>query len=106
MKNAGDVAQVVSSQPEGILLRVKVVPGASRTKVAGVLGDRLKVAVAAPPEDGKANRAVCELIAEVFGVALRAVTLAEGRTQPRKTVAVEGVTLCAAVEMLRSVTRE
>lgn len=100
MKNGGDVTQVVAAKGDGIVLRVKVVPGASRTKVAGVLGDRLKVSVAAPPEDGKANRAVCELMAQVFGVSLREVAIIEGHTQPRKSVSVDGVKLCAAVEVL------
>lgn len=86
--------------PDGIALRIKVVPGASRTKVAGVLGDRLKVAVAAPPEGGKANRAVCELLAELFGVAARDVSITEGHTLPRKTVQVLGVNACTAVERL------
>ena len=104
MKGGGDVNQVVSVRADGISLRVKVVPGASRTKVVGVLGDRLKISVAAPPEDGKANRAVCELIAEVFGVSQREVAIIEGQTQPRKTVAVGGVALCAAVEKLRHFT--
>ena len=47
---------------EGLHLRLKVVPGASRDAVAGPLGDRLKVRVAVAPEDGKANRAVCALV--------------------------------------------
>ena len=47
---------------------MKVVPGASRTRLAGQLGDALKVAVAAPPEAGKANAALIELLAQVFAV--------------------------------------
>lgn len=90
----------MEAMPGGVAVRVKVVPGASRTKVAGVLGDRLKLMVAAPPEDGKANRAVCELLARVLGVAARDVEVTDGHTSPRKTVAVAGLTLCAAVSRL------
>lgn len=92
----------LTGMPDGIALRIKVVPGASRSKVAGVLGDRLKVAVAAPPEGGKANRAVCELLAELFGVPVRDVSIIEGHTQPRKTVQVLGFNACKAVECLKA----
>lgn len=71
---------------------VKVVPGASRTKIAGVLGDALKVAVAAPPEKGKANDAVVELLADRLGVGRKAVAVVAGTTNPRKTIRVVGVT--------------
>ena len=54
MKNV-ELSSILSASGDGTRVRVKVVPGASRTKVVGVLGDRLKVAVAAPPEGGKAG---------------------------------------------------
>lgn len=84
----------------GIALRIKVVPGASRSKIVGVLGDRLKIAVAAPAEAGKANKAVCLLVAKVFGVAPRDVEITSGHTLPRKTVDVAGVSLAAATASL------
>ena len=49
-------------------LSVKVVPGASRDRVAGMLGDALKVQVSAPPEAGKANKAVLRVLAEFLNV--------------------------------------
>lgn len=85
---------------DGVAIRVKVVPGASRSRLAGVLGDRLKVQVAAPPEAGKANAALCELIAQALNVSKRNVTVTAGRTQPRKTVAVRGVTMRDAQALL------
>ena len=54
--------------PGGHEIGLKVVPGASRSQVMGLLGDRLKVRVAAPPEQGKANAAVCALLDAHFGV--------------------------------------
>ena len=53
--------------PSGWEIRVKAVPGSSRSRIAGVLGDRLKIQVAAPPEDGKANKAVAEVLAQWLG---------------------------------------
>jgi len=95
-----DLAAILAATPDGITIRLKVVPNASRAKIAGILGDRLKVAVAAPPEDGKANRAVCELLAATFNVPLRSVAITAGQTQPQKTAEVLGVTLCDATERL------
>jgi len=65
-------------------LAIKVVPGASRSEVGGVLGDRLKVRVAAPPEAGEANRAVVALLQERFGT--RDVEIIAGHSRAEKTV--------------------
>ena len=77
----------------GVALRVKVVPGASRTQVVGVLGDRLKIAVAAPPDAGKANDAACQLLGKVLGIPRRDVRIASGQSQPFKTIELAGVSL-------------
>ena len=71
---------------------MKVVPGSSRTQLAGHLGDRLKVKVAAAPEKGKANQAVCELIADTLGLPHRNVTVLTGHSNPEKTLRVVGLT--------------
>jgi hypothetical protein len=68
----------------GAVLSVKVVPNASRNKLAGVLGAELKVTVSAPPEKGKANQAVAKVLAEALGLAPRDVTLVSGPSNPRK----------------------
>ena len=73
------------------LLNVKVVPGASRDRVAGRYGDGVKVQVSAPPEGGKANRAVEELLAAALGVKAQQVRVVKGHSNPRKVVEVEGV---------------
>jgi uncharacterized protein (TIGR00251 family) len=70
-------------------LDVKVVPGASRTEIVGPLGNRLKVRVAAPPEGGKANRALVELLREWLGT--RDVEIVAGRSSAEKTVRVLGL---------------
>lgn len=71
------------------LLRVKAVPGASRDEIAGALGDRLKIRVSAPPEGGKANKAICALLAKKIGVRLRSVRIASGSASPEKTIRIE-----------------
>jgi uncharacterized protein len=76
----------------GITIDVLVQPRASRARVGPVHGDRLKVAVTAPPVDGEANAAVIELIARALGVARGAVEVIAGAASRRKTVRVRGVT--------------
>lgn len=78
-----------------LMLNVKVVPGASRSRVAGRYDDGIKVQVAAAPERGKANEAVLEVLAEWLGVRQSQLCIAKGHTQPRKTVAIEGLTPAA-----------
>jgi uncharacterized protein len=96
---------MISNDPAGgVLLRVKVVPGARREEIAGVLdlptGPRLKVRVSAPPEGGRANDAVCALLASTLGVHTRSVSIASGHTSPEKTVRVAGVDRDAAARAL------
>ena len=83
----------LDSTPAGVVLHLKVVPGASRSRIVGLLGDRLKVAVAAPPEDGKANDAVCKLLAEALGIPARQVAVTQGHSRPQKTVTISGLPL-------------
>lgn len=75
----------------GVRIGVKVVPGAKRDEIVGRLGERLKVRVAAPPEGGRANLAVCALIAAALGVAPRQVRVVAGHGRPEKVVEIEGV---------------
>jgi uncharacterized protein len=82
-------------------LRIKAVPGAKRPGLAGLLGDRLKVKVNAPAEDGKANRAICDLIAGEFSVNPGQVTVESGQNNPEKTLRITGIeasVLLAAID--------
>ncbi|MCH7700972.1 MAG: DUF167 domain-containing protein [Planctomycetes bacterium] len=76
---------------DGLLLPVKVVPGASRTRVLGELDGRLKVAVAAPAERGKANDALIAYLAKRLGLRRRQVSVATGATSAVKTISIEGI---------------
>jgi uncharacterized protein (TIGR00251 family) len=83
----------------GFDLAIKVVPGASRTEIAGPLGDRLKVRVAAPPEGGKANQAVVKLLQEWLGAS--DVEIIAGSGSAHKTVRIRGISALAE-ERLRT----
>lgn len=82
------------------LLAVKAVPGARQNAIAGVLGDRLKVRVSAPPEGGRANKAICAIIALELGLKPTRVSVIAGRSGPEKTLRVEGLDAAALKDRL------
>jgi uncharacterized protein (TIGR00251 family) len=69
-----------------LVLTLHVQPGARRTAVAGVHGGALRIRLAAPPVEGKANAALLRYLAEAFGVPQRAVALVRGAASRHKTV--------------------
>jgi uncharacterized protein (TIGR00251 family) len=71
-------------------IRVKVIPKSSKTELTGYLPDGTwKVKVAAAPEKGKANRELCEFVAEKLGVSKSKVWIVSGEKSPLKRVHVE-----------------
>ena len=70
---------------------VKVVPGASRTEISGIMGDKLKIKVSAPAEKGKANRCLVEFLAKTIGVKKSDVSITSGETARSKQIQVLGV---------------
>ena len=72
-------------------LAIKVVPGSSRSCLAGWLGETLKVRVSAPAERGKANAAVEALISEALGISGKCVRVVKGKSSPRKIVEIAGL---------------
>lgn len=76
----------------GISFTVRVQPRARRNAVVGELGEALKVAVAAPPLDGKANAACIELFAEALNLPRSSITIASGHASRNKVIHVRGIT--------------
>jgi uncharacterized protein (TIGR00251 family) len=72
-------------------LNVKVVPGSSHNQIIGWLGDALKIKVMAPPEKGKANEVVIDLLAEALGVSSDDIEVVSGHSSPSKIVGIEGM---------------
>ncbi len=72
-----------------LVLQIHVQPGASRTEVAGMHGDCLKIRLAARAVDGEANACLVDFLADKFGVAKRAVSIDGGATSRRKRVSVQ-----------------
>ena len=74
---------------DALVLTLHVQPGAARTEVAGLHGDALRVRLAAPPVDGKANAELVRFLSGVFDVPQRRVTLVRGETSRRKVVRID-----------------
>lgn len=75
---------------EVITLTLHVQPGAKRSEIVGLHGEALKIKLAAPPIEGRANEALLKFIAELFGVPLRKVELMQGGQSRHKVVTVIG----------------
>ncbi len=73
-----------------VTLTLHIQPGAKKTEFAGLHGDALKIRLAAPPVDGKANEALLRFIADELDLPKSAVTLKSGQTSRRKVLEVMG----------------
>jgi uncharacterized protein (TIGR00251 family) len=73
---------------QGYVVRLTVVPGAQRTEVVGLLGDRLKVRLAAPPEKGAANQELIAWLARALSLPKRVLKLTAGSQSRIKAVTV------------------
>ena len=73
-----------------LTLTLHIQPGAKKTEFAGLHGDALKIRLAAPPVDGKANEALIKFVAETLGLPKSAVSLKSGHTSRRKVLEVCG----------------
>jgi hypothetical protein len=75
---------------EVLSLTLHVQPGAKRTEISGLHGEALKIRLAAPPLEGRANEVLLRFIADTFGVPLRQVELKQGGQSRHKVVMVTG----------------
>ena len=85
----------------GVVLSVQARPGGSRNGITGIQGNALKVMVTQIPEKGKANRVLCEVLAEGLGVRKSQIELLAGETSSRKKFLIREVTYEAVCEVLR-----
>ncbi|GAB1394495.1 DUF167 family protein YggU [Rhodocyclaceae bacterium] len=76
---------------DDVILNLHIQPGAKKTEVVGLHGDALKIRLAAPPVDGKANEALLAFIAEKIGARKTAVELVSGQTSRTKRIRVGGM---------------
>ena len=92
----------VNETSAGVSFTVRVQPRARRNAIVGELGDALKVALAAPPVDGKANAACIQLFAEALNLPRSSVTVTSGQASRNKVIRVRGITAAEFEKRLRS----
>ncbi len=90
----------INETAAGVTFAIKVQPRAKRNAIVGELGDALKVALTAPPVDGKANAACVEFFSEVLRVPRSAVMIAAGETSRNKVIRVVGISAALVRERL------
>ncbi len=90
----------IQESAKGITFAVKVHPRARRNAITGTVGDALKLALTAPPVEGKANQAVIEFLADFFAIPRSSVTIANGETSRNKVVRISGLHRVGAEQLL------
>lgn len=102
--NADEIAGALRDHPDGCTLAVRVQPGAKKTAIVGIYGEganaAVKIAVHAPPIEGRANEALIAFLAEVFGLPRSAVSIAHGQTGRSKWVTLQGINAAQALASL------
>ena len=81
----------LAADPAGVTLRLHIQPGAKKTEVVGLHGEALKIRLAAPPVDGKANACLIGFLADRLGVAKSSVSLVSGESSRAKRVRIDGI---------------
>ncbi len=78
---------------DSVVLTLHIQPGAKKTEVAGPHGEALKIRLAAPPVDGKANAELIRFLAATLGVPRKAIELLSGDSSRAKRLRVDGISL-------------
>jgi len=74
-----------------VRINIKVLPSSSKDEIAGWLGESLKIRVMAPPEKGKANKSVINLLAKRLGIPVSDIQIESGSSSQRKVVLISGL---------------
>ena len=94
----------IRDTPSGATFAIRVHPRAKRDAITGEVGDALKLALTAPPVEGRANQACIALLAEMLDVPRSSITIAAGQSSRNKVIQVRGLTAAQVEERLRGAT--
>ncbi|MBA4150705.1 MAG: YggU family protein [Verrucomicrobia bacterium] len=106
MRSKSDCLEQVTLPPfikttaQGVHLSVKLQPRASKTGIAGVLGNELRISVTAPPVDAAANQALVEFLAETMDCSRGQIQIVRGQTSRHKTILITGLSAESAAQAL------
>lgn len=93
---------ILQQTNEAILLKIKVIPKASRSEIVGIENDQLKIRLAAIPDKGEANRELVEFIADFLSLGKSHILLVKGTTSRNKTLSITGLKMVDIKEKLKS----
>lgn len=96
----------IQESANGVSFAVKVHPRARKNAITGTVGDALKLALTAPPVEGKANQAVIEFFADLFEIPRSSVTITSGETSRNKVIRISGLSAQRVRERLAAATTE
>ena len=96
----------VRETSQGVTFTVKVHPRARKNALTGVVGDTLKLALTAPPVEGRANQAVIEFFADFFEIPRSSVTIASGASNRNKVVRITGLGKAVVEQRLMAILKE
>ena len=95
----------IRGTPAGATFQIRVHPRARKNAITGEIGDALKVALTAPPIEGRANQAVLSFFAELLNVPRSSITIAAGETSRNKLIRVSGLSAAQIEARLRGALR-
>lgn len=86
-----------------IVIKVKIVPGSSKNKIVGVYNDALKITIAAPPVEGKANKKCITYLAKYFDVAKTKVEIISGKSSKNKLIKIYDISQKEFLEKIKKI---
>ena len=89
--NSDELDLIISEKNEGCVLKCWIQPRSSRSAVIGIHGDALKIALTAPPVDGKANKELIKFLAKYFKLPKGGIQIIAGDSSRSKTILVSGL---------------
>lgn len=92
----------IRDTPQGATFSVKVHPRAKKNAIAGEIGEALKLALTAPPVEGKANEACIRFLSELLDAPRSSITIAAGETSRLKVIRVHGLSAAQIEQRLRA----
>ncbi len=78
--------EIYSISKEGVVLHIKVIPRASKNEIVGIIGDRLKIKIKAPPVDGEANAEIIKFFSKLLGIPKRQIRILRGLNASSKDI--------------------
>jgi len=81
-----DINNIFKKHNESIIIKVKIIPNSSINKIIGVYNDSIKIAIAAPPVEGKANKKFITYLAKFFKIAKSKIEIVSGENSKNKLI--------------------